>query len=175
MDPTSQTDQQIEETLYCHWHPQVETALSCARCGKSVCVQCMVQANVGIRCKECGKPARMPTFDVTPAYYAKGVAVGLAGAVGGGILWGVFNLMFAGIPFVPSLVAMGIGYGLGELISLSVNRKRGTGLARVAGGSVVLAFLISWFISPFSLVGIGFLFRLLIVGIGVYMAVQRVR
>ena len=83
--------------------------------------------------------------------------------------------MFAGIPFVPYLVAMGIGYGLGELISLSVNRKRGTGLARVAGGSVVLAFLISWFISPFSFVGIGFLFRLLIVGIGVYMAVQRVR
>lgn len=170
MDPTSQTDHQIEETLYCHWHPQVETALSCARCGKSVCVQCMVQANVGLRCKECGKPERMPTFDVTPAYYAKGVGAGLAGAVGGGLLWGVFDIFFGAIPFLPSLAAMAVGYGVGELVSLSVNRKRGNGLAWIAGCSVALAFLISLQISPgFGIIGLIFL------GIGVYMAVQRVR
>jgi DNA-directed RNA polymerase subunit RPC12/RpoP len=171
MDPTSQTDQQLEESLHCHRHPQVETALSCARCGKSVCVQCMVQANVGIRCKECGKPVRMPTFDVTPAYYARAVGAGLAVAVGGGLLWSVFNLFFRGIPFLPSLAAMAIGYGVGELISLSVNRKRGNGLGWIAGGSVALAFLISWRILPF---GFGFI-GLLFLGIGVYMAVQRVR
>ena len=175
MDPSTQTGEGIQEALYCHWHPEVETALFCSRCGKSVCTQCMVQANVGIQCKECGKAVRMPTFDVTPSYYAKAAGVGLAGAVGGGILWGVFGVMFGGVPFLPFLIAMGIGYGVGELISLAVNRKRGTGLARIAGGSVVLAFLISGLILPFSFVGIGFLFRLAGVGIGVYMAVQRVR
>ena len=175
MDQSSQTEQEIHQTLHCHWHPDVETALSCSRCGKSVCTQCMVQANVGIRCKECGKAVRIPTFDVTPSYYARAAGAGLAGAVGGGILWGVFNVMFGGIPFLPFLIAMGIGYGVGELISLAVNRKRGNGLAWIAGGSVVLAFLFSWPILPFSFVGIGFLFRLFSVGIGVYMAVQRVR
>ena len=175
MDLSSQTEQERGETLHCHWHPQVETALYCSRCGKSVCTQCMVQAHVGIRCKECGKAVRMPTFDVTPAYYVRAVGVGLAGAVGGGLAWGIFNVMFRGIPFLPFLVAMGIGYALGELISMGVNRKRGIGLAWIAGGSVVLAFLISWPIYPFSFVGIGLLFRLFSVGIGVYMAVQRVR
>ncbi len=171
MDPSSQIEQDRRETLHCHWHPQVETALACSRCGKSVCTQCMVQAHVGIRCKECGKAVRMPTFDVTPSYYAKALGVGLAVAVGGGLLWGIFNLVFRGIPFLPSLVAMGIGYGGGELISLAVNRKRGTGLAWIAGGSVVAAFLISSLFSPFNFGIIGLLF----IGIGVYMAVQRVR
>ena len=36
-------------------------------------------------------------------------------------------MIFGSIPFVPSLIGMGIGYGAGELISLSVNRKRSTG------------------------------------------------
>lgn len=175
MDPTSPTEQELGETLHCHWHPQVETGLSCSRCGKNVCTQCMVQANVGIRCKECGKPVRLPTFDVTPSYYARAVGIGLAGAVGGGLLWGIFNVMFRGIPFLPYLIAMGIGYGVGELISMGVNRKRGIGLAWIAGDSVVLAFLISWPIAPFNFVSIGLLFRLFSVGIGVYMAVQRVR
>ena len=175
MDHPSQAEQERQEALHCHWHPEVETALSCSRCGKSVCTQCMVQAQVGIRCKECGKAVRLPTFDVTPSYYVRAVGVGLAVAVGGGLLWGVLNVMFGGIPFLPFLVAMGIGYGVGELISMGVNRKRGTGLAWIAGGSVVLAFLISWPISPFSFVGMGMLFRLFSVGIGVYMAVQRVR
>ena len=171
MDQSSQTEQEIHQALHCHWHPEVETALSCSRCGKSVCTQCMVQANVGIRCKECGKAVRMPTFDVSRGYYARAVGVGLAVAVGGGLLWGVFNVVFRGIPFLPSLVAMGIGYGVGELISLAVNKKRGNGLAWIAGGSVALAFLISWQISSFSFGLIGLLF----LGIGVYMAVQRVR
>ena len=177
MDPSLRIEQEGVEVQHCHWHPQVETALSCSRCGKSVCTQCMVQANVGIRCKECGKAVRMPTFDVTPSYYAKAVGVGLAVAVGGGLLWGIFNVIFRGIPFLPSLVAMGIGYGVGELISLAVNRKRGTGLAWIAGGSVVAAYLISRlllviiFNVTFSFNIIGLLF----IGIGVYMAVQRVR
>ncbi len=171
MDQSSQAEQELGEALHCHWHPDVETALSCSRCGKSVCTQCMVQANVGIRCKECGKAVRMPTFDVSRGYYARAVGVGLAVAVGGGLLWGVFNVVFRGIPFLPSLVAMGIGYGVGELISLAVNKKRGNGLAWIAGSSVALAFLISFQVAPFRFGLIGLLF----LGIGVYMAVQRVR
>lgn len=171
MDPSSKAEQELGEALHCHWHPDVETALSCSRCGKSVCTQCMAQANVGIQCKECGKAVRMPTFDVTPAYYARAIGVGLAGAVGGGVLWGVFNVMFRGIPFLPFLVAMGIGYGVGELISLAVNKKRGNGLAWIAGVWVVMAFLIGG-----QIFSINFgIFGMIYIGIGVYMAVQRVR
>ena len=171
MEQSHQREQEREAVAHCHWHPEVETGLSCSRCEKHVCTQCMVQAPVGIRCRDCGKATRMPTYDVRPTYYARAVSVGLAAGVGGGVLWALFNWLLGGIPFLPSLAAIGVGYAVGELISLSVNRKRGTGLAWIAGSSVAGAFVLSWLILPFAF-GI---FGLLLIALGIYSAVQRVR
>ena len=171
MEHSQQREQEEEAIPHCHWHPGVETRLSCSRCEKHMCTQCLVQAPVGIRCRECGQAVRMPTFDVQPTYYARAIGVGVAGAVGGGFLWALATFILGAIPFFPSLVAVGVGYGVGELISRSVNRKRGTGLAWIAGFAVLAAFIISWLVNPF---GFG-LFSLLFLGIGVYTAVQRVR
>ena len=171
MGSAKDTEHEGHEVLTCYWHPGLETALSCSRCGKSICTQCLVQAHVGIRCRECGKAVPMPTFEVPPSYYARAVGVGLASGIGGGILWAVVNLIFRGIPFLASLIAVGIGYSVGELISLAVNRKRGNGLAWIAGLSVALAFLVSWQIAHFRFEIVSLIFM----GIGVYMAVQRVR
>ena len=128
----------------------------------------MVQAPVGIRCRECGRAVRMPTYDIQPTYYAKAIGIGVAVAIGGGLLW---SLLIYIVPFFSSFGAMAVGYGAGELVSRSVNRKRGTGLAWVAGGAVVGAFLVAWIIMGqfFGLFGLLFLF------FGVYTAVQRVR
>ena len=170
MEQRQQREQGQEVAPHCYWHPEVETGLFCSRCEKHICTQCMVQAPVGIRCRDCGKASRMPTYDVRPAYYSRAIVVALAVAIGGGILWGIFNGIFI-VPFLRSLVALGVGYGAGELISLSVNRKRGPGLAWIAGVSVVLAFLIGLLIHPFS----DYLFGLIFIAAGVYLAVQRVR
>ena len=164
--------QQVEQDAsYCNWHPTVETRLSCSQCGKSMCTQCLVQAPVGIRCRECGRAEKMPTFDVQPSYYARAVGVGIAVAICGGLLWALFNFFLGGIPFISSFAALAMGYGAGELISVSVNRKRSKGLAWIAGASVVIAYLISvpadsasW--NPFGLI---------LVGLAVYMAVTRVK
>lgn len=171
MTQPKESEQERGLTSTCYWHPEVETGLSCSRCGKHICAQCMVQAPVGIRCRECGRATRAPTYDVRPTYYARAVGAALAVGIGGGILWAVLNAILRGMPFVPSLIALGVGYAAGELISLSVNRKRSMGLAWLAGGSVVAAFLISWLASPF-----GFsLFGLLFIILGVVLAVQKVR
>lgn len=131
----------------------------------------MVQAPVGIRCRECGRAVRTPTYDVRPSYYARAGGVGAAIAIGGGLIWALFNTIFGAIPFLPSLVAIGLGYAAGELLSRAVNRKRGSGLAWIAAGSVVGAFLISRLVHPSSFE----LYGLLFVAIGVYAAVQKVR
>jgi hypothetical protein len=39
--------------MYCANHPNVETELSCGRCGKPICTRCLVHMEVGIRCREC--------------------------------------------------------------------------------------------------------------------------
>ena len=171
MEHSQPKEQEQEVVPHCYWHPGVETRLSCSHCAKPVCTQCMVQAPVGIRCRDCGKAVRMPTYDVRPTYYARAIGVAVATAIVGGVLWALFTYVLGTIPFLPSVVAVGVGYGVGELISRSVNRKRGTGLAWIAGCAVVCAFLISWAINPF---GFG-IFSLLLLGFGVYTAVQRVR
>ena len=104
-------------------------------------------------------------FDSDHLFY---VGAGVAVAIGGGLLWSLF---IAIIPIFASFGAIGVGYAAGELIGRSVNKKRGTGLAWIAGGSVVGAFLVAWMIMGqfFGLFGILFIFM------GVYSAVQRVR
>lgn len=37
----------------CYRHPDRETAISCTRCDRPICVECMVNAAVGFQCPEC--------------------------------------------------------------------------------------------------------------------------
>ena len=156
----------------CSYHPKVETGLACGKCGNYICPRCMIQTPVGARCRECTKATKLPTFDVGPSYYLRAAIAGGVTAVAGGIVWGF--LLRLGIPFLPWLVSIGMGYLVGEAISLAVNRKRGRGLAITAGLSMVLAILVSGFLPSVS-APITSIFWLLIVGSSFFMAVSRVR
>ncbi len=112
----------------------------------------------------------MPTYDVQKGYYARALGMGIATAVGGSVFWILASTFLGAIPYVSWLIPVGIGYGAGELISLSVNRKRSTGLACIAAGAVIAAFLISSQV----VAGSG-IFGLLFLVVGVLIAVQRVR
>ena len=136
----------------------------------------MVQAPVGIRCRECGRAVRMPTFDVQPTHYLRGFAVaGLVG-LGGGFTWWLYNLfvilLFDGrLPVIlASLPAVAIGYASGELTSRSVNRKRSPLLSLAAGVSVVVAYVLTVAILNFFS-----LYTLLFIAAGVYIAMQKLR
>ncbi len=73
------------------------------------------------------------------------------------------------------LLAAGFGYAIGEVISRSVNRKRGRGLALIAGVAVVTSYLVSIF-PPWGLwVGRFSMFGPLAVALGVWLAVNRLR
>ena len=71
-----------------------------------------------------------------------------------------------------SLLIIGTGYLVGEAISIAVNRKRGTGLAVVAAGSMVVFSLTSGLIFYLSFSDI---FSVLILGLACYSAIIRVR
>jgi membrane associated rhomboid family serine protease len=43
----------VSGTPVCFRHPDRETYLRCARCGRSICTDCMVAAPVGFQCPEC--------------------------------------------------------------------------------------------------------------------------
>jgi hypothetical protein len=130
--------------MYCKRHPKVETALSCGKCGDPICPRCMVQTPVGMRCPSCAKMSRVPTYRVPKVYYLRAIGAALGIAIVVGLLWGFISDI---IPFIylNFIIGGGVGWAIGEVISLSVNRKSGTGLAVIGGLAVVIAYLISVF------------------------------
>lgn len=88
-----------------------------------------------------------------------------------GLIWGVLGSLL-GFFYLNLLLAAGAGYATSEVISLSVNRKRGLKLAIIAGLAVAISYLVSILI-PW---GFGFhLFDLLAVAVGIFVAVTRLR
>jgi len=47
----------MAETMRCYRHPNRETRVSCATCGRPICTECMVPTDVGIKCPD---DARLP-------------------------------------------------------------------------------------------------------------------
>lgn len=158
--------------MKCANHPNVETNLRCSKCGKPICPKCMIQTPVGARCADCARLYKLPTFQISKQHYLRAIGVGLGLAVGFGFLWGaIANLVH--VLYLGFLLAAGFGYAIGELISLSVNHKRGTKLAIIAGVSVAVSYLIS--LMPYPILFFLNPFGLLALALGIYIAVTRIR
>ena len=128
--------------MKCATHPNVETNLRCGKCGKLICPKCLVQTPVGARCPDCARLGKLPTYRVSIQHYLKATGTGLGMAIVCGVAWGVV-MGFVPFFYLNFLLAAGVGYAIGEVISLSVNRKRGKGLAVVAGIFVAVSYLVS--------------------------------
>ena len=155
----------------CKRHPKVETNLYCGKCGDPICPRCLVQTPVGARCPACAKSSRVPTYQVGRVYYLRGAGAALVLAVATGLAWGfIRSLLFSG--FFNFLIGAGVGFAIGEGITLATNRKAGIGLSVIAGVAVVISYLISaftfWGRPVFS-------FDIISVIIGIFVSVSRLR
>ena len=161
--------------MKCATHPEIETNLKCGKCGKPICPKCMVQTPVGARCPDCARLYKLPTYRVSAKHYLRAVGTALGMAIVCGVVWGLIG-SFVPFIFLNLLLAAGAGYAIGEVVSLSVNRKRGTGLATIAGIAVAISYLVSLLL-PWGLpFGLSFHFLdLLALALGIYVAVTRLR
>lgn len=128
------------EVLHCTWHPDRETVLRCARCGRPMCPACATLHPVGMRCKQCFKETRSPLYRVEARGYVLGGVVGGVASVAAaaivtvvsGLIGGFFQLLLAFI------LGSSLGTGIGDVVGRAAGRKRGRGLMAVAGGAVIL-------------------------------------
>jgi hypothetical protein len=135
----------------------------------------MVQTPVGARCPDCAQLYKLPTYRVSTKYYLMAAGTALGMAIVCGIAWGAIEWV---IPFfsLNLLLAPGAGFAIGEVVSLSVNRKRGTGLAIVGGIAVAISYFVTFLFPgglPLSLFNI--LYHLIALGLGIFVAVTRLR
>lgn len=159
--------------MQCATHPKTETILRCGKCGKPICPKCTVQTPIGARCRDCAKLHKLPTYQVSKIYYLRAAGTAAGMAILCGIGWWLLNSF---LPFfLGLLLAPAIGYAISGMVSLSVNRKRGKGLAIVAGLAVAISYLVTVLFGgfPYGLLNIGL--DLLALALGIYIAVNRLR
>jgi hypothetical protein len=160
--------------MRCTYHPDVETNLRCGKCEKPICPKCMVETPVGARCPDCAHLKKLPTYRISRRYYliAVGAAVGMA--IVCGLAWGAIEWA---IPFfsLNLLLAPGAGFVIGEAVSRSVNRKRGTALAVIGGTAVALSYAVTLFFPSVSPQGFVILYHVIALALGIFVAVTRLR
>jgi hypothetical protein len=164
-----------QEPLRCATHPDIETNLRCGKCGKPICPKCLIQTPVGARCRDCAGLRRLPTYRVSTVYYLRaiGAALGAAGAIG--VAWGFISSL---IPFffLNLILAAGVGYAIGELTGLAVNRKRGLALAIIGSCAVIACYAVNIFtFGDVPTTGLGIVLDIAGLAIGITTAVSRLR
>lgn len=130
----------MSEPLNCVNHPDRETLLRCGKCGQPICIECAVRHPVGLRCPQCAKLRKAPTYDVPASYYLRALGAGLGTSLFCGIVAQVLPL-FVPMFMVSFFLALVAGAIIGEAISRVTGYKRGRGLQIVAAASVILGSL----------------------------------
>ena len=159
----------MSQTTFCKRHSGVETSISCGRCGDPICPRCVVHAPVGVRCPDCGRSTPLPMFDVSPLFLLRGIGAGVLVGLLGGTIVSIAALLVP-FPYILAVLTVGLGYLVGESISLATNRKRGNRLKLAAGLCMLAAYtLITFVTSGHTLEP----FNLLAGGIAFYVAISR--
>ena len=116
---------------YCAQHKDTQTSLRCGRCNTPVCPRCRIHGPVGIRCPDCGRPPRLPQYEVSTPLILRAVGASLALGITGGVVLVLLALSGFGL-FFYLIAAAGFGYVVSEGTSYAANRKRGRTLAIIA-------------------------------------------
>jgi hypothetical protein len=133
----------MPETLYCVNHPDRETLLRCGKCGQPICPECAVRHPVGLRCPQCARMKKVPTYDVPASYYLRALGAGLGTALVCAVVAQVLPY-FVPLTFyslLSLLTTIAIGAIVSEAISRVTHYKRGRGLQIVAALSVLLGYI----------------------------------
>jgi hypothetical protein len=151
--------------LKCSIHPDVETNITCAECGRPICPKCMVYTPVGIKCPDCARHRGRTVAGPRPIYYVRAAGAGLGAALVGGFLLGELAavLRFGGL-----LLVIFFGLGVGELVSRAAGRNTGPAFQAISGIAAALAFFLAGYFTGRPVL---ILFAL----VGIYMATMRLK
>jgi hypothetical protein len=133
------TTEPTAERLFCANHPDTPTALRCNRCGKPVCMRCIVRTPVGYRCRDCVR-GQQQIFE-TAVWTDFVVALVIALLLGAGATW--LLMQMRSFIFLAILLAPVAGGLAAQIISAAIRRRRSRYLPIVAAsafafGSVAL-------------------------------------
>jgi hypothetical protein len=125
---------------HCANHPKVETYVSCSNCGKPICPDCMVQAAVGIKCRECARQPRSARVTLKPGAAGRSIAAAFGVGTGFGVL-----LAFVGgygLGFITFIIAYVVGLVVGRAVLAASGRYRAPTTAWIAAAGAAWAYVV---------------------------------
>jgi membrane associated rhomboid family serine protease len=111
------------EVRVCYRHPDRETGVSCASCGRPICHECMIPAPVGFRCPECVRQQN-----------ARGTRARVVTRGEMRSRWGSGGIMSRATPVTRALVAINVAVFVLEMVLAS---------GMLLGGGVSTSTLVS--------------------------------
>lgn len=134
--------------MQCAAHPDVETYLTCSRCGTAICPRCLVQTPVGARCRDCAQLRRPPMYQMSPLMLARAIPAALVVGIILGVVWGLLlppqvmaRFGFFGW-FIAVVAGSPIGYFFANVLDRATNHKRGPTMQGIAVAGLILAWLV---------------------------------
>jgi hypothetical protein len=135
----SSADTGLSAPVMCANHPKVETGVRCSECGKPICPDCMVQAPVGIKCRECARMPRSARVTLRPDKAARAILAAFGVGSGFGVL-----LAFAGgagLGFFTLIIAYFVGLLTGRVTLRAAGYHRAGSTAWIAAGGAAWAYV----------------------------------
>jgi hypothetical protein len=133
----------------------------------------MVMTDVGGRCPDCAPRRKLPQFEVNPQFLLRGAGAALAAGGALGAAWGL--LLPGDYGFLTVILGGGVGYGVGETVSLATNRKLAPVLQIAAAFGVLLAFVTRNLFWASAVVVADDLFGSIALVVGIIVAMGRLR
>jgi hypothetical protein len=116
---------------YCYRHPDRETYVRCGRCDRPICTRCTMQGPVGLRCKQCGKPA----FDPLTSFKPQQLVLGTSAALAGGLLIGLIGAQIGWFSLIVAFFGGGI---IAEAVRRLTGYKQGPVMLSITLGGIVV-------------------------------------
>jgi hypothetical protein len=127
----------MAETMRCYRHPNRETRVSCATCGRPICTECMVPTDVGIKCPD---DARLPRGARAGVMKGNQIARSLLAGAAVALLGIPVVYAILQIPAGRLIISALAGYLAGIFIHRAGGRNGGPVAMTIAGVSVFLAY-----------------------------------
>jgi hypothetical protein len=137
----------VAQVMHCYRHPNRETRVSCAACGRPICTECMRPTDVGLKCPD---DARLPRNARAGVMKTNQIARSILVGIGVALVGIPVVYVILGLPF-QWLISAAAGYGAGTLINRAGGRNGGPVAIATSVVATVLPFLV--LLAPGALVG----------------------
>jgi len=116
----------MDDKLTCYYHPKRETRVTCGRCEKPLCADCVQHGATGVRCKEClsMSPRERGLADKKQVQRAA-TAAGIVAIVGGALL--------GAVGWMSWLTGLALGFAVGAAAFRASGRHRDISIQAMAG------------------------------------------